>query len=114
MIPSWDWSEVTEPHSIELRFRAIENGFNTMKSTASGITLSNDYKGRILSYLKTNKCEDFFVLSSLYKRGTKTLYSKIGGFFNYFYLVALIILVIIGRYQMNKESNKDTEKLKVK
>ena len=114
LIPSWDWDTVTEFHSTELRFRAIENGFNTMKSTANGITLSNDYKGRFLSYLKPEKCEDFFVLSSLYKKGTKTLYSQVGGFFNYIYLIALIIFVIIGRCQVNKEINKEAEKLKVK
>ena len=114
LIPSWDWDTVTEFHSTELRFRAIENGFNTMKSTANGITLSNDYKGRFLSFLKPEKCEDFFVLSSLYKKGTKTLYSQIGGFFNYFYLIALIIIIIIGRCQVNKEINKEAEKLKIK
>ena len=105
LIPSWDWDGITEPHSTELKFRAIENGFNTMKSTANGITLSNDYKGRFLAYYQPSKCEDFFVLSSVYRRGTKTLYSYIGIFFNYFYIAAFIILVIIGRYKMIKENN---------
>ena len=116
LIPSWDWDGTTEFHSYNLRFRAIENGFNTMKSTAHGITLSNDYKGRILSYYRPNFCEDHFVLSSLYKRGTKTLYSYIGKFFNYIYLAALIFLVIIGRCTLNYEDNKKekTKKLKVK
>ena len=106
LIPSWDWDGITEPHSTELKFRAIENGFNTMKSTANGITLSNDYKGRFLAYYQPSKCEDYFVLSSVYKKGTKTLYSYIGIFFNYLYLVAFIILAIIGRYKMIKESNE--------
>ena len=114
LVPSWDWKAVTELHSTELRFRAIENGFNTMKSTANGITLSTDYKGRFLSYFSPNDCQEYFVLTSLYKKGTKTLYSKIGGFFNYIYLVALIIFVIIGRYQINKENNKGIIKMKVK
>jgi len=105
LIPSWDWDGITEPHSTELKFRAIENGFNTMKSTANGITLSNDYKGRFLAYYQPSKCEDYFVLSSVYKRGAKTLYSYIGIFFNYFYIAAFIILVIIGRYKMIKENN---------
>ena len=114
LIPSWDWDGITEFHSTELRFRAIENGFNAMKSTENGITLSTDYKGRFLSFLNGNKCEEIFVLSSLYKKGTKTLYSKIGGFFNYIYLVTLIIFVIIGRCQMYKENNKYIKKIKVK
>ena len=114
LVPSWDWDGITDYHSYNLRIRAIENGFNTMKSTAHGITLSNDYKGRILSYYRPNFCEDHFVLSSLYKRGTKTLYSYIGKFFNYLYLITLIIVVIIGRCSMINENNKETNKLKIK
>ena len=110
LIPSWDWDGLTEYHSVNLRYRAIENGFNTMKSTAHGITLGNDYKGRFLSYFKPYDCQDYFVLTSLYKRGTKTLYSYIGEYFNYLYLIAFIIFVIIGRSTMEKE----VEKLKVK
>ena len=114
LVPSWDWNTVTEFHSTELRCRAIENGFYTLKSTANWISLSNDYKGPFLSFLKGDKCEEFFVLSSIYKKGTKTLYSQIGGFFNYIYLVSLSIFVIIGRYQIDKEKIKDTKKIKVK
>ena len=110
LIPSWDWDGLTEYHSVNLRYRAIENGFNTIKSTAHGITLGTDYKGRFLSYFKTYECQDYFVLTSLYKKGTKTLYSYIGKYFNYLYLIAFIIFVIIGRSTMKKE----VEKLKVK
>jgi len=112
LLPSWDWDSTTEYHSIGNRFRSIENGFNTIKSTANGITLSYDYKGRFLSYFQPSKCEDYFILSTLYKNGVTTLYSKIGGFFNYSYLIALIILVIIGRCTMNKENNNEFKKFK--
>ena len=116
LIPSWEWDLLTEFHSNNLRFRAVENGFNIMKSTANGITLSTDYKGRFLSYFQPYKCQDHFVLSTVYKKGTKTLYSYIGKFFNYIYMAALIILVIIGRCTMNYEDNKKekTKQLKVK
>ena len=110
LIPSWDWVGLTEYHSLNLRFRSIENGFNAMKSTAHGITLGTDYKGRFLSYFKPYECEEYFVLTSLYKKGTKTLYLYIGKYFNYLYLVVFIIIVIIGRCTMKKES----EKLKIK
>ena len=75
LVPYLDWDFI-EFHSIELRFRAIENGFNTVKSTGNGITLTNDYKGRFLSYYQPNICEDYFVLSTLYKKG-KELYIHI-------------------------------------
>ena len=104
LIPSWDWDGSTEFHSTEIRFRSIENGFNTMKSTAHGIVLSTDYKGRFLSYFESDGCTDYFVLSTVYKRGTRTLYLYIGIVFNYIYFVALIIVIIMGKYKLNKEN----------
>ena len=104
LIPSWDWDGSTEFHSTEIRFRSIENGFNTMKSTAHGIVLSTDYKGRFLSYFESNGCTDYFVLSTVYTRGTRTLYLYIGIVFNYIYFVALIIVIIMGKYKLNKEN----------
>ena len=114
LIPSWDWDPITEFHSKNLRLRVVENGFNAIKSTMNGITLSFDYKGRYLSYFKPNGYEDHFVLSSVYKRGTKTLYSYIGKYFNYLYLAALIIFVIIGRCSKMNERNNKNKKLKKK
>ena len=81
LVPSFDWDFI-EFHSIELRFRAIENGFSTLKSTGNGITVSFDYKGRYLSYFQKDGYEDYFVLTSVYKKGIKTLYLYIGKYFN--------------------------------
>ena len=114
LIPSLDWDGITEYHSTNLRIRAIENGFNAIKSSANGITLSFDYKGRYLSYFKPNKYEDYFILSSVYKRGTKTLYSYIGKYFNYLYLAALIIFVLIGKFSKMSEGDNEHKKLKIK
>ena len=75
-----------------------------MKSTAHGIVLSTDYKGRFLSYFESNGCTDYFVLSTVYTRGTRTLYLYIGIIFNYIYFVALIIVIIMGKYKLNKEN----------
>ena len=100
LIPSWDWNGVTEYHSVNIRFRAIENGINIIKSTANGIVLSTDYKGRFLSYYISSSCEDYFVFSNINKAGVKTLYLYIGIAFNYLYLLAIIILIIIGRYKL--------------
>ena len=94
LIPSWDWDGIAEFHSVELRYRAIENGFNTIKNTANGNTISIDYKGRILSYFISKDCEDYFLVSTINRKGVKTLYSYIGIFFNYFYLLAFICILI--------------------
>ena len=114
LLPSWDWDAITEHHSLGNRIHAVANGYNMIKSTVNGITVSYDYKGRILSYFQPYECEDYFVLSTLYKRGTKTLYSKIGSFFNYIYLIALVVVIIIGRLSIDKENKMKFEKLKKK
>ena len=109
LVPSWDWEGITEFHSVNARFRAIENGINIIKSTANGIVISFDYKGRILSYNKPSKCEDYFVLSNINKKGVRTLFSYIGIVFNYFYLLAIIVLVIVGFYQKLKNEKNNIE-----
>ena len=107
LMPSWDWKGITEFHSVDLRFRAIENGINIVKSTANGIVLSFDYKGRYLSYYKQYECKDFFVISNVNKKGIKTLYLYIGICFNYFYMAALVIVIGIGLYIKHKEKGKN-------
>ena len=107
LMPSWDWKGITEFHSVDLRFRAIENGINIIKSTANGIVLSFDYKGRYLSYYKQYECKDFFVISNVNKKGIKTLYLYIGICFNYFYMAALVIVIGIGLYIKHKEKGKN-------
>ena len=116
LVPSWDWEAITEFHSVNSRFRAIENGINIIKSTANGIVLSTDYKGRFLSYYKPTECEDYFVVSNINKKGVRTLFSYIGIVFNYFYLLATIILVIVGfimkiKNEKNNIESKNSENL---
>jgi len=96
LISSWDWDGIAEFHSNELRYRAIENGFNTIKNTANGNTISIDYKGRTLSYFISKECEDYFLVNTINRKGVKTLYSYIGIFFNYFYLLVIICILISG------------------
>ena len=107
LVPSWDWEGITEFHSVNVRFRSIENGFNVIKITANGIVLSTDYKGRFLSYYNGNDYDDFFVISQVNKKGIKTLYSYIGIFFNYLYILAIIVIIIIGRCQLVKEDKSN-------
>ena len=80
LVPSWDWVGIAEYHSNEAKYRAIEGGFNLIKNTANGITISNDAKGRTLSYYIENDYEDYFVISTVNRKGIKTLYSYIGIF----------------------------------
>ena len=96
LVPSWDWDGIAEFHSNEAKYRAIEGGFNLIKNTANGIVISNDYKGTTLSYYIVKDCEDYFIISTVNKKGVKTLYSYIGFLFNYIYIIAFICIIISG------------------
>ena len=111
LVPSWDWDGIAEWHSNEVRYRAIEGGFNVLKNTANGIIISSDYKGRSLSYHITQDFEDYHVISNVNNKGVKTIYSYIGSFFNFLYLIALIFIIIFDKIKgcLNKENKENKE-----
>ena len=49
------------------------------------------------------------MLSNINKKGVRTLFSYIGIVFNYFYLLAIIVLVIVGFYQKVKNEKINIE-----
>ena len=93
IVPSWDYPGVAEFQSMEARYKAIEGGFNLIKNTADGVTIASDYKGRILNYFSGRDGQDFFIVSELYKHGRVTLYSYIGQWFNYIYLIGIFFVI---------------------
>ena len=94
LIPSWDWEGIAEFHSNNAKYRAIEGGFNLIKNTINGITISFDAKGRVLSYHIGRDYSDYFLISTVTKKGIKTLYSYIGFLFNFLYILVLCIILI--------------------
>ena len=107
LVPSWDWDSIAEWHSNEAKYRAIEGGFNLVKNTAHGYVISSDTRGRTLSYVK-NEGKDYNVINTVNKKGVTTLYSYIGIFFNYIYLVAFIAILISGKIiKLFKKDNND-------
>ena len=113
IVPSWDYPGVAEFQSKEARYKAIEGGFNLIKNTANGVVIASDYKGRILTYFSGENCQDYFVVSELYKHGIKTLYSYIGRFFNFIYLIALIIIIYYSDAPKNLAKDEKSHNKKV-
>ncbi len=93
--PSWDYSGVHEIHTKQTKFKAIENGFNIIKNTFDGVQLAVDFNGRVLGYHKTHGMENFVVVADVYTKGRKTLYSFIGIFLNYFYIIGIFLVIFI-------------------
>ena len=93
--PSRDYLPVAEFQTKQTKFRAIENGFNVVKTTFAGISLFVDFNGRVLNYFHSRDTEDFIFISSIYTHGRKTLYSFIGIWWNYLYIVVAIIIFFV-------------------
>ena len=106
LVPSWDWDGIAEYHSNEVKYKAIEGGFNVVKNTANGIVLSCDTKGRTLSYYIGRDCEDYFIINTVNQKGIKTLYSYIGFLFNYLYIISLVAILISGKIKDRFFSNE--------
>ena len=70
--------------------------------------IASDYKGRILTYFSGENCQDYFIVTELYKHGITTLYSYIGRFFNFIYLISLILVI----YYPDEDGN--IKELKIK
>ena len=109
IVPSWDYPGVAEFQSKEARYKAIEGGFNLIKNTANGVVIASDYKGRKLSYYSGESCQDYFIITELYKHGVKTLYSYIGKVFNWIYLILLFGVIF---YPQKKCLNDNIDKKK--
>ena len=93
-MPSWDWKDITDFHSNDAKYRAIEGGFNIMKNTVNGITTSFDAKGRVLYYRRARDYDDYFMVVTINKKGIKTFYSYVGFLFNYLYIIILLCILL--------------------
>ena len=65
--PSRDWAAIDPKYTYNLSFRAIENGFSTVKQTGFGLSQAVDYHGNVLS--RTDFDSDL--------GGTNTMISKV-------------------------------------
>lgn len=81
MVPGNDWKDITPYHTYVASFRAIEYGFNLVRSVSRGFSASFNYKGQIISsqdYFTTN---DVILYSDVPMKGCSTIYSFIGDVF---------------------------------
>ena len=92
LVPGNDWQEITPYHTYVASARAIEHGFNMVRSVSRGFSASFNYKGQLLSSMNYYKTDDTILYSDIPTKGKKTIYSIFG---DYFAWVCIIFLVII-------------------
>jgi apolipoprotein N-acyltransferase len=100
LVPGNDWKEITPYHTYVASFRAIEHGFNFVRSVSQGFSASFNYKGQLLSSNNYNNTNEIILYSDLPTKGCKTLYSLLG---DYFVWLCIILFVSISFIMIKKK-----------
>jgi apolipoprotein N-acyltransferase len=96
LVPGNDWKEITPYHTYAASFRAIEQGFNLVRSASRGLSASFNYKGEVLSYQNYFNTKDEIFYSDVPMKGQHTIYAVIGDSFAwasflFFVLVSIFV-----------------------
>jgi apolipoprotein N-acyltransferase len=94
LVPGNDWCEISPYHTYLSSFRAIEHGFNMVRSVSKGFSASFNYKGQLLSSMDYFKTNELILYSDLQTKGQNTIYSLLGDYFAW--LCIAFFLVITG------------------
>lgn len=81
LVPGNDWREISPYHTYVSSFRAIEHGFNMVRSVSTGFSASFNYKGQLLSSMDYFKTTDLILYSDVPTKGQQTIYSLLGDYF---------------------------------
>jgi apolipoprotein N-acyltransferase len=107
LVPSNDWREIDPWHSHMARFRAIEQGFNMVRHTSSGLSIATDYQGRVLASMDHFVTDHRAMVAYVPTRGVRTLYSRIGDLFAWICIAGLIAAVGLSRRRTRLRSNTE-------
>ena len=95
LVPSWDRETIKPFHTEVGAFRAVENGFASVRGTVKGTSMAVDYTGRVIAYQDFFTVEDATMIADVPTQGVTTLYGLLGDWF--VYACALYLLVLVGR-----------------
>ncbi|MEJ2505967.1 MAG: nitrilase-related carbon-nitrogen hydrolase [Ignavibacteriaceae bacterium] len=91
IVPANDWKEISPYHTFVAASRAIEYGFNMVRSTGHGLSASFNFKGEVLSRLDYFNSPENMMISDVPINGVNTIYSLCGNYFAF--LCAIFLLV---------------------
>ena len=90
--PSLDWRAIDPMHTYTASFRAIEQGLNLVRQTDHGLSAAFDYQGRPLASADHFQTVDHVMISQVPTQGVRTVYSRLGDWFAWVSLAALLLL----------------------
>lgn len=94
LVPGNDWKAITPYHTFAASFRAIEQGFNIVRSASRGLSASFNYNGQILSAQNYFTSTDALFYSEVPMKGKRTIYAVIGDSFAWLCIVFFILISI--------------------
>jgi len=92
--PSGDWLAIDPIHTQMASFRAIEQGFNMVRQTRTGLSAAYDYQGHRLAAMDHFKTTDHTLISLVPVRGTRTIYSRLGDWFAWLCIAGFAAIVL--------------------
>ncbi|MDP8314036.1 MAG: nitrilase-related carbon-nitrogen hydrolase [Candidatus Celaenobacter antarcticus] len=95
LVPGNDWKEITPYHTYAASFKAIEQGFNLVRSASRGLSASFNYKGQVLSSQNYFTSKDTLFYSDVPMNGKRTIYAVIGDSFAWLCIIFFIIISVI-------------------
>lgn len=103
MVPANDWKEIAPYHTYVSSFRAIEHGFNMVRSVSNGFSASFNFKGQLLSSMDYFKTNELVLYSDVPTKGQNTIYSLLGDYFAWICILYFVIIsAIFLKYKFNK------------
>lgn len=95
LVPGMDWREISPYHTYVASFRAIEHGFNLVRSTTRGLSASFNYKGQLLTSHDYYSSDELIMYSDLPIKGQKTPYSILGDFFAWLCVLFFAVVTVV-------------------
>lgn len=95
LVPSWDEKGIKPFHTEVGAFRAVENGFSSVRGVVNGSSMAVDYHGNVLAYQDFFTVEEAAMIADVPIKGTRTLYGMFGDWFAYLSAVTLLGLILV-------------------
>lgn len=95
LVPGSDWQEITPYHTYVASMRAIEHGFNMVRSVFKGFSASFNYKGQLLSSNDFFKTNEVILYSDVPVKGQKTVYSILGDYFAWLCIILFVSISVV-------------------
>lgn len=94
--PSNDWEAIKNTHARMARLRAIESGISLLRPANGGVSIAVDPFGRILSQVDNYDAKNVPLTAALPIDPVPTLYSALGGFFDWICVILSLACVTLG------------------